>query len=368
MVRSLVLLFLCTIYVYGLPQRSLLGGHAGCVKPGLCVAPNTTYKAVSSGPTPGIQWEISGGFCGSWSIQQAALAHGAWISQDLIRKANIDWVGPKVMHGDPDLGYEILPINVGFTAGHLKLRYEEWDYNTTKPQAAAYKAWIKKHLLAGSPIVWFPMCKGDHGDGCYGGAGCPNGGNLDHVEPMYGIFSNHPLNDSAVYEDDWILHASDQDRQPYFRRLAQLDDSPAMDGNCKDAQAFPGRNEMFPCFDQSVTYGMAVQGLAVDGTVPTALIVNDVNDEPVDEPNVRTGHKSIKLQATLHIQGLVSGATYTVFRYNSVESLPRSPPFTGAERSMDFVATGIEWWWLDPSYFDSHSAVYYIVAPKTSTV
>ena len=185
MVRSLVLLFLCTIYVYGLPQRSLLGGHAGCVKPGLCVAPNTTYKAVSSGPTPGIQWEISGGFCGSWSIQQAALAHGAWISQDLIRKANIDWVGPKVMHGDSDLGYEILPINVGFTAGHLKLRYEEWDYNTTKPQAAAYKAWIKKHLVAGSPIVWFPMCKGDHGDGCYGGADCPNGGNLDHSHCLY---------------------------------------------------------------------------------------------------------------------------------------------------------------------------------------
>jgi hypothetical protein len=27
---------------------------------------------------------------------------------------------------------------------------------------------------------------------------------------MFGLFSNHPLNDTNVYDDDWILHASDQ--------------------------------------------------------------------------------------------------------------------------------------------------------------
>ena len=30
---------------------------------------------------PGYQWNDAGGYCGSWSVQRAALAKGAWISQ-----------------------------------------------------------------------------------------------------------------------------------------------------------------------------------------------------------------------------------------------------------------------------------------------
>ena len=29
------------------------------------------------GPKPGQQWNENGGFCGAWSVQQCALAHGA---------------------------------------------------------------------------------------------------------------------------------------------------------------------------------------------------------------------------------------------------------------------------------------------------
>jgi len=137
-----------------------------------------------------------------------------------------------------------------------------------------------------------------------------------------------------------------------------------MEGNCKAAQPYPGRNEMYPCFDSSVTYGLAVEGLAVEGTVPTALMVSNAKLEHVDEPNVRTGHKSIPLTATLHIQGLISGQEYEIFRFNSTEALPKGPPFTGAERSKVFTASDVEWWWLDPSTFNSHSAIYYLVAPK----
>jgi hypothetical protein len=156
------------------------------------------------------------------------------------------------------------------------------------------------------------------------------------------------------------------DREPYYRLLNSLDDTPAMDGHCNNAQAFPGRNEMYPCFDTSVTYGVAIQGVATEGTLPTALIVTDDRMRPIDEPNVRTGHKSVPLTATLHIRGLVSGNEYEIFRYNSTEALPSGPPFVGAERSKVFTASNFEWWWLDPITFDSHAAVYYIVAPKTT--
>ena len=130
-------------------------------------------------------------------MQQAGLAHGAWVSQDLVRKANADQEGiAHNMHGDPVLGYEVVPTNVAYTARQLKFSGDEWDYNATSPQAAAWKAWVKSHLVAGSPVVMMPMCKGDS-HACYPGS-CPNGGHLDHVEPIYGIWSSQPLTDPAV--------------------------------------------------------------------------------------------------------------------------------------------------------------------------
>ena len=121
----------------------------------------------------------------------------------------------------------------------------------------------------------------------------------------------------------------------------------------------------YPCFDANVTYGLAIKGLDVQsGTVHTALRVHDASDKQVDEPNVRTGKKSIPLRATLHIQNLVDGSEYVILRYNSTESLPTAAPFSGAERSMPFTASGTEWYWLDPAPFDSHAAIYYLVVPK----
>ena len=186
-----------------------IAAGAGCVSPGQCTPPAAKYSRVIAGPIPGQQWNINGGFCGAFSAQHAALAFGAWISQDLVRKANKDTTPePRFMHGNATLGYEVVPSNVAATAKGLKLEYDEWDYTSPAPQADAFKRWIKAHLVKGSPVVWFPMCKGDP-PLCYPFA-CPNGGIMSHVEPMYGIFSNHSLDEADVFEDDWILHASDQ--------------------------------------------------------------------------------------------------------------------------------------------------------------
>ena len=76
---------------------------------------------------PGQQWNINGGFCGAYSIQQSALNFGAWISQDLVRKANREQPGPYTMHGNKVEGYEVVPTNIAFTAEHLGLIYDEWD-------------------------------------------------------------------------------------------------------------------------------------------------------------------------------------------------------------------------------------------------
>ena len=69
------------------------GASLQCVSPGICTPPATTFSRVITGPVPGQQWNIAGGFCGAFSLQHAALAFGAWVSQDLVRKANRDQTG-----------------------------------------------------------------------------------------------------------------------------------------------------------------------------------------------------------------------------------------------------------------------------------
>ena len=60
---------------------------------------------------------------------------------------------------------------------------------------------MKKELVAGHGIVWMIMCKGDSHD-TYGL------GNYDHIEPVWGILSNHSLDDEQAYTDDVIIHGA----------------------------------------------------------------------------------------------------------------------------------------------------------------
>jgi hypothetical protein len=49
--------------------------------------------------------------------------------------------------------------------------------------------------------------------------------------------------------------------------MGTLEDSTSMDGNCAKAGHGWGQNEAYPCIDSNVTYGLAVSGLQVTGTV-----------------------------------------------------------------------------------------------------
>ena len=335
----------------------------GCVPPGQCTPPSTRFHKIIRGVVPGQQWNDNGGFCGAFSLQHAALSAGAWISQDLVRKANRDEPGFHFMHGNRTLGFEVMPSNIAYTASALRLAFTAWDYTQASPQAAPFKRWLKAQLAQGHPIVWFPMCKGDPHI-CYPGS-CPNGGRVDHVEPMFGIFSNHPLDDPTVYPDDWIVHASDQDYLPYYRRLDSLDDTPAMDGNCAHAGRGFGKNEMYPCFDSSVTYGLAVTGLAFNGSVPVkTLPVSVMTGGAVYEPNVRLGQQAKRLTANVTVADLVKEYWYVVYRYESTENLPIAPPFdVGYTHKVRFRAMGSSHTFADPHSFSSDSAVYWVAVP-----
>lgn len=155
-----------------------------------------------------------------------------WISEDIIRKNAADGGG----HGDPTEGYEILHTNIEGAMTNLGLNYEAFDYqNTPLPQSYSYISWLKSQLARGRGVVWFIMCAGDRHDS-YG----IQNATYDHIESVFGLWSNHTLSDPQVYPDDILVHTSGYapdgtKNLGYFRRFDSLIDTTAMNGNCSAA-------------------------------------------------------------------------------------------------------------------------------------
>jgi hypothetical protein len=105
------------------------------------------------------------------------------------------------------------------------------------------------------------MCKGDSHD-CYG----IKNATYDHIEAVYGIWSNHSLTDPTVYPDDVLVHTSGyapdgQANTGYYRRFDSLVDTTDMNGNCSAAQPEWRRNEAYPCLEENFSFGYAISGL-----------------------------------------------------------------------------------------------------------
>jgi hypothetical protein len=115
---------------------------------------------------------------------------------------------------------------------------------------------------------------------------------------------------------------------------------------------------MFPCFDQSVTYGLAVTGLNVSGaTFPLSLSTPG----SVSEPDVRMGQSPSSLTGTVTVTGLTVGASYILYRYNSTAALPMGPNFDiGYDTKTPFTAAAPSWTFDDTKPFASNTAVYYV--------
>lgn len=315
-----------------------------------------------------IQWGDSGGYCGSLSIQATAMNFGAYISQAVVRKH----AAPGGGHGDKTHGYEILTTNIEGALQKLHLKYDAFDNSKySAPMTKPYFQWLKSQLVAGHPVVWFIMCAGDGHDG--GGAG--GVANYDHIEPVWGIYSNHPLDDATVYDDDVIVHGADygaKGSQPgpsLYRTFASLPDDKKMAGNCAKAQPMYGRNEFYPCVPSDGNdWGYAITGLADngngsgDGATATISLSVDRFDEP--DPNGWWPQKPYSLTGTVKLAGLVAGTTYKLQRFDSVDGFGQAGGAT-PDQTYTFKADGATHIFVDPNQFASDGVAYYRIATAT---
>eukprot|EP01062_Namystynia_karyoxenos_P082077 TRINITY_DN916_c0_g1_i4.p1 TRINITY_DN916_c0_g1~~TRINITY_DN916_c0_g1_i4.p1 ORF type:complete len:367 (+),score=124.32 TRINITY_DN916_c0_g1_i4:83-1102(+) len=298
-----------------------------------CKVPTMPYSRVAP-VNPRIQWDDAGGYCGSMAIQNVALMKGVWVSQQQVRNHTVPGGG----HDE-----EILATNIEPALTNLKFKFEGFDYkHLPTPQADAYRQWIKKQLVAGHGIAWMIMLKG----GKYPVyPGLPYGF-YSHVEPVLGIYSNRPLNDSKWYDDDVVVHGTDASTHRYYRTMKSLPDNTDFTGNCANPDYLG-----YPCIYEKYGFGWAIQG--VQDSREAEDLSLDV-DSP-EEPDTRAGRQPGTLHGTVSARGLKAGAKYVIHRWDSVESAFDY----SASSTHSFTASSDTFTWQDPKGIVSNGVTYY---------
>uniref|UniRef100_A0A7S2QUW5 Phospholipase B-like n=1 Tax=Triparma pacifica TaxID=91992 RepID=A0A7S2QUW5_9STRA len=317
----------------GITEETLCDG-------GLCDDRDLPYSNLIPSQ-PGYQWNDAGGYCGSWATQRAVLSKGAWISQQQVRD-----------HTSPCGGNdnEILSCNIDEAWTNLKLDYDGFDFKSLEtPQTDGYKSWLKAQLAQGNAVAWMILWSGQTYP-IYDLT--PPSGMYGHVEPVIGIQSNHPLNDTTVYDDDVILHYTDGGVNTVHREMSTLSGEwggPGEKADCGDYSY---------CIGNPWGFGWAVKGFADDVVAaPASLHISPW----MKEPDTRSGEDPDEIQGTLTATDLEEGATYAIYRWDSVkEALTYSDEY----KKTTFKATSDTYEYVDDKSFQSDSATYYRVVKQ----
>lgn len=305
----------------------------------LCTKPDMDYERIIPAQ-PGYQWNDAGGYCGSWSIQRATLTKGAWISQQQVRDHTVPGGG----HDN-----EILSTNIVTALKNLHIDFDGFDYTQAIPQQNAYASWMKKQLVAGYAVAWMILWDGQKYP-IYNLK--PPAGMYGHVEPVIGIQSNHPLNDTTVYDDDTVVHFTDGGVKNVYRKLSTLGGQwagPGRQANCRP----------YSYCMASYAFGWSFKGFTDEKkSMPANLAV-----EPWKrEPDTRSGEKGEALKGTLTVTELEVRSKYDIYRWDSVKSA-----FTYSDTFLKttFTATNGKYVYEDDTPFISSGSTYYKCVPST---
>lgn len=298
---------------------------------------------------PGIQWNQHGGYCGAWSVQRAAMAKGAYISQQQVRD-----------HAESGGGHdeEILVPNIDGAFEKLHIKAEDFQFNVLpSPQTEEYMKFMKKNLIADNPVIWMVMFSGDsYPDAGYSMDNQTNG-MYGHIEPVVGILSDYELTDDTVHDNDVFAYFDDASKSTHYATADEVGGTCSFgsSGTCK---AHCSSGLFGQCVWDQHGYIYAIQDFIDERTagywppVPVSLSISPY----ASEPYTRGGKAPIDITGTLTISGLVFPAVYEIYRWDSAED---AFVYTDAHKIDTFTAESETHTFEDPNTFLSSSATYY---------
>ncbi len=264
---------------------------------------------------PRYQWDSNSGYCGEVSLISAGLYYGQYVSQ-------YDARAIAIKNTPQNKGQLLLGMNDLYTAKQMHLSAIEWNTDAEQ-NTDQFLAWVKQNVVNGHPVaigiytneyLFYTDTDPDAGQPDY-----------DHIVPVTGIGSNHPLADPNYYADD-VLYFSDNGlwgdpKNPRYNFSFAFGPFQAtrQEANAKTASIYSLSND-------ASNYGIAITGIMDlnNDTLPVRLKTDPNSESPEidDGSSVRPAPEPLLL--TLTISSLQPGVLYNLYRYNDLALVPDS--------------------------------------------
>lgn len=267
---------------------------------------------------PRLQWENNHGYCGEVSLISAGLYYGQYMSQ-------YDARAVATKNEPQSTSQLLLGINDVHAAQQMHLKYIAFDTDDEE-SSDDFLAWVKQNVVQGYPViigVYINQYLFDEGQQ-------KGDDEYDHIVPVVGIDTNHPLSDPNYYADD-VIYFSDNglwplNSQPVYMYNYRF-------GPCQlsrtqaNAPTAPIYSLPLCTPDNTVgNYGIAITGVAdLSGDTLPVRITTNLNYEKPDIVNKSNSRPApTPLMLTITISNLVPNVKYNLYRYNTLDSVPES--------------------------------------------
>lgn len=217
----------------------------------------------------------------------------------------------------------LLGVNDETAAGTMHLNNEEW---TSKVQdTEQFLVWVKKNIVTGN-LVGIGVYTNEY---LFYNDASPTAGDseYDHIVPVIGITSSHPLTDTAYYGDD-IITFSDNGlwglpSNPQYLFNYTFDD---FQGSRKEANDKNG--EVYTLANTVSNYGIAITGIkdANSETISVSMTTSVNYEDPQIGVNSNTRPDSMPLTLVVTVVNTATdGSTkFNLYRYTSLAAVPES--------------------------------------------
>ncbi len=270
---------------------------------------------------PRLQWNANAGYCGEVCFLSAGLYYGQYLSQYDARAA----IGPHVRQNRTEI---LLGVNDQTTAAHMRLTSEEWNPSGQSRSPRQFLAWVKRHVLRGHPVA---IGVYNNESRLYANpdptAGDPT---YDHIVSVVGIASQHSLSSPRAYASDTLLFSDNglwgvspgkfgPTRNFFFRFVFDACTADRMRANTSDGPVYS--------LPKGVpNYAIALTGIADlrHETLPVRVTTSRRTESPPIARGSNRRPPGQPLDLTITISGLTPGVNYRLYRYDTLQKVPRS--------------------------------------------
>ncbi|MBR2686395.1 MAG: C39 family peptidase [Aquamicrobium sp.] len=276
-----------------------------------------TYAKTNDIP-PRLQWEANYGYCGEVSLISAGLYYGQYVSQYDARA-----IASKNANQSTEGSQLLLGVNDSYAAAQMHLNAIAWK-NTSTSNTTNFLAWVKENVASGYPVVIGVY----YNQRSFDVSNDPNAGDneYDHIVPVTGVSSKHPLAKSATYYADDELTFSDNGLYTPNGKPTYVYKYPFGAFQATRREANSKAHPDYSLARGGSNYGIAITGIIDrDGqTLPVRLSTNVNYEKPAMREGSNTRPASQNLTLTITVSGLQPGVSYNLYRYNSFQSVPNS--------------------------------------------